>query len=113
VNVYEVIAPNSQFWKTRGVFFTTGNNYPIADTVRQSEIPVRPTMRMATGSYRQWTGNEKTRFQGYHTYLAEQNVNAKLQGTRKGGIQPGRQNRLTVQRYRGQTYSQNTTVLGG
>ncbi|TCO52995.1 hypothetical protein [Actinocrispum wychmicini] len=108
-----IVAANPAFFRTRGVFFSVGNAYPIADSIRQSELPVRPTMRMATGSYRRWTGATRTHYAGYHTYLAETNVAAKAQGTAKGGMVPGRQNRLTVQRYRGQSYSQSTTVLGG
>lgn len=113
VSANMIVAANSEFWKTRGPFFTTGNSYPIADTIRSSEIPpIRPSMRMATGSYRQWGGNTNTHFKGYHTYLAEVNETAKSQGTQKGGMRAARQNRLTIQRYRGQTYSQTTQVLG-
>lgn len=112
-NVYEIKAPNAHFWKTRGPFFTIGNSFPIADVIRQSELPTRPNMHMATGSYRSWTGNTKSRWRGYHTYLSEEQAEAKAQGLQKGGMRTARRNRLTVQQYRGQTYSQSTNVLGG
>jgi hypothetical protein len=104
---------NTLFFKTRGPFFVSGNTFPIADTVRQSEQgPARPGMRMATGSYRKWVGASKTRFPGNHTWLREQLIDQKSQGTQKGGMRAVRLNRLTVQQYRGQSYSQTTTTLG-
>lgn len=104
---------NTLFFKTRGPFFVTGNTYPIADTVRQSEQgPARPGMRMATGSYRKWVGNSCSRFPGNHTWLREQVIDQKSIGTQKGGMRGQRLNRLTVQQYRGQSYSQSTQILG-
>jgi hypothetical protein len=103
---------NTLFYKTRGPFFVIGNSYPIADTVRQSEQgPERPRMRLATGAYRRWVGGDP-QWKGYHTYLDEQNAAAKSQGTAKGGMRGTRLNRLTFQQYRGQSYSQSTTVMG-
>jgi hypothetical protein len=105
---------NTLFFKTRGPFFVTGNSYPIADTIRQSEQgPERPRMRMATGNYRKWGGNSNTQFGGFHTYMDEQTAASKKQGQQKGGMKGGRMNRLTVQAYRGQSYSQSTRVIGG
>lgn len=104
---------NTLFYKTRGPFFVVGNTYPIADTVRQSEQgPVRPSMRMATGAYRKWAGASNTRFKGDHTWLRDMTVDQKNIGTQKGGMRGARLNRLTFQQYRGQSYSQTTTVLG-
>lgn len=105
---------NALFYKTRGPFFVVGNTYPIADTVRQSEQgPARPGMRMATGNYRKWVGNTNSRFLGGHTWLRDQVIAQKSQGTQKGGMKGTRLNRLTVQQYRGQSYSQSTDTLGG
>lgn len=104
---------NTLFFKSRGPFFVSGNTYPIADTVRQSEQgPARPGMRMATGSYRKWVGNSNTHFKGDHTWLRDQVNDQRSVGTQKGGMRGQRLNRLTVQQYRGQSYSQTTTVLG-
>ncbi|MFD9893709.1 hypothetical protein ACFWY9_30555 [Amycolatopsis sp. NPDC059027] len=104
---------NTLFYKTRGPFFVVGNSFPIPDTIRESELePIRPSMRMATGSHRVWVGTSRSRWNGDHTWLRDQVVDAKQIGTQKGGMRAARLNRLTVQEYRGQSYSQTTRVLG-
>lgn len=102
-----------RFFKTRGPYFTVGNVIPVADPIRASDCgPERPRMHMATGSYRRWNGTSNTHWKGYHTYLDETTQASMSQGTAKSGMRAPRQNRLTMQLYRGQTYSQSTRILG-
>lgn len=105
----------AEVWRTRGPYFTVGNVIPIADPIRPSEQgSERPRMHMATGSFRRWMGTSHTRFDGGHTYLDEQFSDSLKGGaSKKGGMRGARLDRLTMQKYRGQTYSQLTQVLNG
>jgi len=100
-------------FKTRGPYFTVGNVIAVADPIRATDCgPERPRMHMATGTYRRMAGTSNTHWQGYHTYLDDTRQKSLSQGTAKGGMRAPRQNRLTMQLYRGQTYSQSTRILG-
>jgi len=100
-------------FKSRGPYFTVGNLIAVADPIRATDCgPERPRMHMATGTYRRMAGTSNTRWRGYHTYLDDTRQKTLSQGTAKGGMRAARQNRLTVQLYRGQTYSQTTRILG-
>jgi hypothetical protein len=101
------------FYKTRGPYFTVGNIIPIADPIRATDCgPERPRMHMATGAYRRMSGTSNTHWKQYHTYLDQTMQQSLAQGTTKGGMRTVRMNRLTMQQYRGQTYSQTTRPLG-
>lgn len=102
-------------WRTRGPYFTVGNVIPLADPIRASEQgPERPRMHMSTGSFRIWAGTSNTRWHGGHTYMDAQYAESLKGGaSKKGGMRGARLDRLTMQQYRGQTYSQSTKILNG
>lgn len=73
-----------------------------------------PTRDMPTTRFnrniRPIVGGSKQSSEGMHTYLPTgQQGSSQLAGKKR--MMPGRQNRLTVQRYRGQSYSATTQVI--
>lgn len=127
------ILPQQHNWdginvRIRRPFFSVGNLITPAEPLRATDCgPARPGMWQATGGYRRWQGTEKTTLDGFHTYLQEVKVDSLRVGASKiapahairavpmahgGGGIGGRYNRLTAQRYRGQSYSQLTDLQG-
>lgn len=114
--------------RIRRPYFNIGNLITPAEPLRATDCgPARPGMWQAVSSYRRWQGTEKTNNDGYHTYLQETKMDSLRVGASKiqpthavravpmahgGGGVGGRYNRLTVQHYRGQSYSQLTDVQG-
>lgn len=109
------VEDNAEQTRMRGPYWTIGNVIPLADPIRASEQgPERPRMHMNTMEFRRWMGTSNTRFAGGHTYLDAQYTDSLMGGaSKKGGMRGTRMDRLTMQQYRGQTYSQSTRVLNG
>lgn len=102
-------------YKTRGPMWRENAYIPPADPIRWTDSgPSRLNMRMNTFQWRRMQGNSSSynQFLYGHTMLPEPYNTAFTQGANKPFImtQP-RQNRVTVARYRGQSYSQTTQVL--
>lgn len=96
--------------RERGPWMHTGNYIPLAAPLRQTEAgPIRPDMHMRTHQWRRWSGGQHGDRTGWHTMLP----NTEQRAERSGRTQQQRrtQGRLTVQRFRGQSYSQSTQVL--
>lgn len=79
-----------------------------------SWIDSGPTRDMPTTRFnrniRPIVGGSNQVYEGMHTYLPTgQKGDSQLAGKKR--MTPGRQNRLTVQRYRGQSYSSTTQVI--
>lgn len=111
---------DSEVQKSRGPWFHTGNYIPLADPLRWTDAgPIRPEMHFWTFAWRRGSGQYGRALEGLHTMLPKPTKYQAVDEQRRQS-QPNRtimkrpyQNRVTVQRYRGQSYSQSTTVLGG
>lgn len=105
---------DAKIFKARGPFFRVGNLIPIPDPIRPTDSgPARPTMWQKTAMYRRWSGASNTHNMALHTYLDDTMKNSLTQGTNHSGMRATRMNRLTVQQFRGQSYSQLTQSVGG
>lgn len=94
--------------KMRGPWFHTGNMIPLANPIRWTEAgPIRPEMHFFTFSWRRWSGGAFQNREGLHTMLPRPGLSTRHQMMARG------QNRLAIQRFRGQSFSQTTQVLGG
>ena len=105
---------DQQMFKERGPWFHAANMIPPADQVRWTDSgPIRLEMHQATFAYRPWSGHFFQNQEGLHTMLPAEHRAKLTKGSNKPYItQRPRQNRLAFQRYRGQTYSQTTQVIG-
>lgn len=101
--------------RMRGAYWRTGNYIPARDPLRWTEAgPIRPDMHMATYTYRRWSGGSHSDREGLHTGTPVPLTAARGKGSGKPRTMARpRRSALTVQRYRGQTYSATTRVLRG
>lgn len=111
---------DTEIHKSRGPWFHTGNYIPRADPLRWTDAgPIRPEMHFWTFSWRRGSGQYGRALEGLHTMLPKPTKYRQGDEQRKQAA-PNRtimrrpmQNRLTVQKFRGQSNSQRTQILGG
>ncbi|MER5542467.1 hypothetical protein ABT072_08410 [Streptomyces sp. NPDC002589] len=101
--------------RRRGPYWRVGNMRPPADPIRWTDAgPIRTELHMDTFTWRRWSGGSHQDREGWHTGTPLAMRTTRTAGSNKPRIMKRpRQNRLTQQRYRGQTYSATTQVIGG
>lgn len=108
--VYSGTQNDSSIRKDRGPWWHVEDVAPYpAHREFTAAGPVRPELHMRTFSYRKWSGGSHQSHEGMHTQIPKQQPQL-LSG--KETMSRARQNRLTVQVYRGQSYSQTTKPQG-
>jgi hypothetical protein len=109
-------APNVALdFRSRGTWWRENHFIPPAEPIRWTDSgPSRLNMRQNTFSWRRGAGNSSTanKFIFGHTMLPQPYAPTFNRGANKAYVmsQP-HDNRVTVQRYRGQSYSQTTQVI--
>jgi hypothetical protein len=100
--------------RTRGPWYYAGNMRPPSEPIRWTDSgPVRLEMHMRTQQWRRWSGVFGQDLEGLHSGNPLVQTQNRNKGSRKRAqMRAPRQNRLTVQRYRGQSFSQTTQTLG-
>lgn len=111
---------DGQVQKARGPWFHCGNYIPLAEKIRWTDAgPIRPEMHFWTFAWRRGSGQYGRALEGLHTMLPAPTKYKQADEARRQTA-PNRtimkrpyQNRVTVQRYRGQSFSATTRILGG
>lgn len=94
--------------KSRGPWYHRPYYIPPPIPVNWTQAgPVRNELHMRTYTYRKESGESFQYREGMHTMVPRQNAQKQIGKER---MTSARQNRLTVQRYRGQSYSNTTKV---
>lgn len=101
--------------RRRGPYWRAGNYRPAADPIRWTDSgPIRAELHMDVFTWRRWSGGSHQDRTGLHTGTPVAMRSARTAGSNKPkNMTRPRRNRLTEQRYRGQTYSATTQVIGG
>lgn len=108
--VYAGTQNDNQIRKDRGPWWHVEDVAPYPAKREFTKAgPVRPELHMRTFAWRQQSGDSFQSREGMHTEIPKQQPQL-LSG--KETMQRARQNRLTVQVYRGQSYSQTTKPQG-
>lgn len=101
--------------RQRGSYWRSGNYIPASEPLRWTDAgPIRMEMHQHTFTYRKWSGGSHSGRTGLHTGTPVPIESKRTKGSAKPATMARpRRTRLTVQRYRGQTYSSTTQVLRG
>ncbi|MGA5128804.1 hypothetical protein ACPCTO_03255 [Streptomyces olivoreticuli] len=101
--------------RLRGSYWRAGNYIPARDPLRWTDAgPIRMEMHQHVFTYRKWSGGSHSDREGLHTGTPVPIRAKRTAGSNKPvRMARPRRTRLTVQQYRGQTYSSTTQVLRG